>query len=293
MICLVTVGKGSILLKNAASLSAVNISGVEESPEEDEFSWTFSNGTATYVKTSGTSGETLFTLSGLNPNLTVDDLDAGIEVSDGKIILSADVLAQKEVTLTTSGDYSLELGEDCPTVTAFDKGWTLDDTTATYHDAGKTDGYKLSTSAKSISYTAATGGKTLLTVNGLEVTDGAIDGLTVDKKTLTFTPDVVGENLSGDAGATINGGGKNDTLWGGDGSDTFIYESGGGKDVVYGFGNEDALQIGNFTATVKDNSIAFKVGSQTNAITLKDYTATTFNINGTNYKVDGSTLTKK
>lgn len=92
----------------------------------------------------------------------------------------------------------------------------------------------------------------------------------------------------------INGGKGNDSLWGGSGSDTFIYANGGGKDVVYNFGNDDALQLGgDFTATVNNNSIAFKVGSTANALTLKDYTATELNINGDTYQISGSTLAKK
>ncbi|MBR1645262.1 MAG: hypothetical protein IJ685_00650, partial [Selenomonadaceae bacterium] len=99
---------------------------------------------------------------------------------------------------------------------------------------------------------------------------------------------------AGDNGSTINGGGGNDSLWGGSGSDTFIYSSGGGNDTIYDFADDDALQFsGNFEATVKDNSIAFKVGSTANAITLKDYSADTFTINGTDYQVSGSKLVNK
>ena len=66
------------------------------------------------------------------------------------------------------------------------------------------------------------------------------------------------------------------------------------EDVVYNFGNDDALQLGgDFTATVNNNSIAFKVGSTANALTLKDYTATELNINGDTYQISGSTLAKK
>ena len=81
---------------------------------------------------------------------------------------------------------------------------------------------------------------------------------------------------------------------GGDGSDTFIYSSGGGKDVIYGFGNEDALQIvGTFTASLKGGDVSFKVGSTANAVTLKDYSATTFNVNGDTYAITNGAFTKK
>lgn len=96
------------------------------------------------------------------------------------------------------------------------------------------------------------------------------------------------DSLWGDAG--------NDTLIGGDGSDTFIYNNGEGKDVIFGFETGDMLQItGAFTGSYdsKKNEIAFKVGSTANAITLKDFSATSFNINGDSYQISGTKLVKK
>ena len=95
---------------------------------------------------------------------------------------------------------------------------------------------------------------------------------------------------------TLIGGGGNDSLWGGKGADTFIYANGDGRDVIYGFDNTDMLQItGTFSASYNSTSktVAFKVGTTANAITLQDYTATTFNVNGNNYVISGSKLVKK
>ncbi len=95
---------------------------------------------------------------------------------------------------------------------------------------------------------------------------------------------------------TLTGGKGNDSLWGNAGKDTFIYESGDGKDFVYGFDNSDMLKItGTFSGKYnkKKNEIYFTVGSTANAITLKDFSATSFNVNGTNYKISGSKLVKK
>ena len=39
--------------------------------------------------------------------------------------------------------------------------------------------------------------------------------------------------------------------------------------------------------------IYFDVGTTENSITLKEYTATSFNINGSDYKISGSTLKRK
>ena len=103
--------------------------------------------------------------------------------------------------------------------------------------------------------------------------------------------------LSGYTGDdTLWGGVGNDTLTGGAGADVFIYASGEGNDVITDFANNDMLQItGTFSATYNKsaNTIAFKVGSTANAITLQDFTATTFSINSFNYKISGTKLVKK
>lgn len=96
---------------------------------------------------------------------------------------------------------------------------------------------------------------------------------------------------------TLWGGSGNDSLWGNAGSDTFIYAQGEGKDVIFGFENADLLQItGTFSASYSKakKEIYFDVGTTTNAITLKDFGSTsTFNVNGTNYKISGTKLVKK
>ena len=99
-----------------------------------------------------------------------------------------------------------------------------------------------------------------------------------------------------DGDDTLYGGAGNDSLWGGDGDDTFIYNSGDGKDVIYGFDDDDMLEISDkFSAKyyASSDKIVFKVGSTASAITLKDLTADTFNINGDTYKISGSKLVKK
>lgn len=96
---------------------------------------------------------------------------------------------------------------------------------------------------------------------------------------------------------TLWGGGGNDSLWGNAGTDTFIYEQGEGKDVIFGFENTDLLQItGTFSTSYSKSKkeVYFNVGTTKNAITLKDFGSTsTFNVNGTNYKINGTKLVKK
>lgn len=101
----------------------------------------------------------------------------------------------------------------------------------------------------------------------------------------------------GDGADTLSGGTGNDSLWGNAGADTFIYGKGDGQDIIYGFEKTDLLQItGTFSASYSKakKEIYFDVGTTTNAITLKDFGSTsTFNINGTNYKISGTKLAKK
>ena len=96
----------------------------------------------------------------------------------------------------------------------------------------------------------------------------------------------------GEGNDTLTGGAGNDELWGGEGSDTFIYSSGDGKDVIYNFSDEDTLTFNNltFTTTYKNDALIFKVGTTANAITLKEFTASTFHINGDSYQFNGSKL---
>ena len=102
--------------------------------------------------------------------------------------------------------------------------------------------------------------------------------------------------IGGKGNDTLDGGKGNDSLWGNAGKDVFLYSDGEGKDIIYGFANDDMLLItGAFTGTYNKSNkeIAFKVGSTASAITLKDFTATTFNVNGYDYGISGTKLVKK
>ncbi|MBQ6296792.1 MAG: hypothetical protein IJK81_03750 [Selenomonadaceae bacterium] len=92
---------------------------------------------------------------------------------------------------------------------------------------------------------------------------------------------------------TIRGGKGNDSLWGDYGADTFIYSKGDGKDVIFGFDDNDILTFNNieFTSSYKNEAVTFKVNG--GSVTLKDFTATTFHINNDTYQISGSNLAKK
>ena len=107
------------------------------------------------------------------------------------------------------------------------------------------------------------------------------------------------DSLKGNGGDDLlMGGAGNDSLWGEDGKDTFIYNNGDGKDIIYGFDSDDMLQIVgtfeiSFNMGFSSNTVSFKVGSTADAITLKDFTTTTFNVNGSTYAISGSQIVKK
>lgn len=106
--------------------------------------------------------------------------------------------------------------------------------------------------------------------------------------------------LGGTKNDTLTGGDGDDTLWGGkgndwlycgDGEDVLHYEKGDGKDFIFGFGDDDLLEIvglsGNVTGsfTGAGNEYTIKVGKTAVAV-LKDFTATSFNV-----KLNGERVT--
>lgn len=102
--------------------------------------------------------------------------------------------------------------------------------------------------------------------------------------------------VGGDGKDTLSGGAGNDKLWGDAGADTFIYAAGDGKDIIYGFENNDLLQItGAFSGTYSKSKgeVYFKVGTTSKAITLTDFSASSFNVNGKLYQISGTKLVKK
>lgn len=92
-----------------------------------------------------------------------------------------------------------------------------------------------------------------------------------------------------DGNDTLSGGTGNDSLWGGNGSDTFLYSKGDGKDIIYGFSDNDLLKItGTFSASYSKSKgeVYFKVGNTSKAITLHDFTATSFSVNDSTYHIN-------
>ena len=102
------------------------------------------------------------------------------------------------------------------------------------------------------------------------------------------------DKLYGGAGSdTLWGGKGNDSLWGDAGADTFIYAQGDGKDIIFGFEDNDTLTLDSldFTPSYKDKVVTLKFDS--GSITLKNFTATTFHINDDTYQISNSKFVKK
>ena len=80
-------------------------------------------------------------------------------------------------------------------------------------------------------------------------------------------------------GTLISGSSSADTLknWGAN----VTIDAAAGNDTIYNGGDNAS------------KTIAFTVNSVASAITLKDFTATTFNVNGDSYQISGSKLVKK
>ena len=108
--------------------------------------------------------------------------------------------------------------------------------------------------------------------------------------------------LFGGAGKdSLWGGAGNDTLWGSNGTDTFIYQAGGGTDSIMDYASGELLRIltkdGKSKATFSksafdDDTLTLTVNGGGTVIFNNIDDATTFNINGTTYKVSGSKLAK-
>ena len=106
--------------------------------------------------------------------------------------------------------------------------------------------------------------------------------------------------ISSTTGATLDGGKGNDSLWGGDGSDTFVYFANTGTDKIFDFAEDDLLQIlnadgsaGTFTkATFSGSNLTLKINGGGKIIFSGAESSSTFNINGEIYHVNGKTLTK-
>ena len=96
--------------------------------------------------------------------------------------------------------------------------------------------------------------------------------------------------------STVSGGKGNDTIVAdGFAPRVFEYKTGDGNDVIYGFENDDLLQIMTGFETSyskKKNCVTFKMYDN-GSITLKNFTATTFHVNSDVYQIVDNKFVKK
>ena len=291
-----TVGSNKITVKGAADkvvtyIDAKGNTNYYPAPTKDSY---IVNGTAVTVLEEY-KGAT-FDVANVNNGSQVKRINASPVSHDMEIIGNA----QANVILGGKGDDTIYGGKGNDTLQGGEGAnvfvYKSGNDKIIDYDAGD----KISLESGAVSNVSVKGSDSVITVgkNKITVTGGA-------DKVITITDKRGNERIIGNAKAntlkggsgndTLQGGKGNDKLWGNGGADTFIYDSGDGKDIIYGFDNTDMLKITGAvtgTANAKGTEVYFKVGSTSKAITLKNFTATTFNVNGDAYHISGKKLVK-
>ena len=267
--------------------------------------------------------ETLATVNGVKST-------DGISLKKKVVTVSDASLNKSKVTI--SDGYTLKLGKDVAKPKT-SKAWSLYKTKATYKQtttAGYTLADNAINYSKKAVETLATvkgvksldgikaGGKKITLKNSAlksKVTIGGgyefdfakdyknatisgssgNDSITARGKKISISGGDGNDSIKIFGNATVTGGKGNDSLWGSSYADEFVYSLGDGKDVIYGFDDKDTLTFDNLDFTTsyskKNQAVTFKVDK--GSITLKDFTATSFNVNGDTYKISGSKLVRK
>ena len=176
---IVTVGDGSVLLKGAASLSAVNITGEDEIPAPSD--QTITDGVASY--------KTLFTITGLKAGVTVDEIEDNVSIGGATVTVNENVLGDDEVTI--SDGYTLALARTVELSEEFSATWNVNGTTATYTGEYVTAGYAVVDGT--IIHRDATDGKTF-TLTGIKrnLTESALnENVEISDTTVTLNENVL------------------------------------------------------------------------------------------------------
>ena len=284
------VGDGSVVLKNAATLSAINISDGTETTVIDNEPFveylTITNNTESPVtfqadiKTANastrtkaiqiTGNELANTITGGKGNDTLDGAEGNDVLTGGKgkdlFVFSGgnDIITDYENKdkLSVGGglvyeDYTLD-GDDLILNFGTDNILTIAD------GADKTISYLEDKKTTTTEYTAdevilGDKKKSATLTSAVEKFDASAKAYskveTIDG-TATGAIEIIGNSkknyiMAGASGSTLNGGKANDTLVGGAGADVFVYENKSGKDVIEGYGDGDSIDLDS-NVTIKD-----------------------------------------
>ena len=255
--------------------------------------------------TGGASND-LFIYEAGDGNDLITDYTKGdkIKISDGKIsntkVSGSDVIlsvGSGSLTVKDAKGKSLSLidssGKSLSTIVSGSTSKTLKLTNSSEATVKLESGVKIADASKRTKAIKITGNSSANKINGGSKNDTLYGGKGNDSLVGNAGNDKI---HGGDGNDTLVGGKGNDSLWGNDGDNVFVYAKGDGKDVIFGFEDDDMLKItGTFSASYNrsKDEIYFKVGSTSKAVTLKNFDTSSFNVNGDIYRISGSKLIKK
>ncbi|MBR3747793.1 MAG: hypothetical protein IKN27_12615, partial [Selenomonadaceae bacterium] len=272
---------------------------------------TLYSGTGNNTLTGGASTDVFFYEGG---KLLITDYAAGDKLKIAGNKVSKSEVKNKDVILTTSGGSITIAGGMGKNITLIDK-----DDKETSNIYGKTLKVTKSTPVTLGSDYAnadASSAKVVVMITGNAYDNSILGGAKNDSIYGGAGNDILfgnggNDSLYGDAGNdSLYGGAGNDSLWGGagndslfggDGDDTFVYTANTGTDTIFDYSNGDMLQIldakgskvGFSKAAFSNNDLTLSVKGGGTIIFDDVSSSTSFNINGTNYKISGSKLVKK
>ena len=177
----ITISSGVIDTSSLTTTDAVKAHWDEFSYLSNKTASSWTSGAATVTFTAATGGEVLTKISG------VKNTD-GLSVSANVITVANSSLDESTVTVTNG--YTLQLADDVVKSSTTPAAWNISGTTATYKAASISTGYSISNDGKSVIYNTASGGNTLITVNGLK-NDAPINGINLNGNVVTLSDSVL------------------------------------------------------------------------------------------------------
>ena len=285
-------GNNGIVLKDAASLSSLNIQGTKTDVTltikgtgggNDSINNNFSN-----VILDGGGGKDTITNSGSDVSIDAGNGDDTISNSGSNVSINAGA-GKDSISLSSGATNNLiqyNSGDGNDVITGFNSTSTLQigDGTGTY-----------STVTENSDVTVFVGN------NAVVLKDAAnLSSLNIQGTKIEGTPTISGTNgddsITGNfSNVIINGGAGNDSVSLGSGATNNLiqYNSGDGNDTVFGFKENSTLKIGDGTDTYstvsKNSDVTVFVGN--NAVVLKDAAnLSSLNIQGT--KIEGTPTIK-